>query len=136
MDREMYLQVIKTVGFVGIEVKKTVVYDSLRGKDYGVASITVGGAQGINRTTAEVWEDFSPQLRQFISKRVANVNDVDDILQDVFIEIHTNLDMLQEEDRLVPWLYQITRNTIIDHYRMSRPTEELPETLAVNSEAH
>jgi len=29
-----------------------------------------------------------------------------------------------------PWLYQIARNAVIDHYRARRPTEELPVDLA------
>lgn len=41
MDRDLYLQVIKEAGFVGIEVKRTVAYDALKGEDYGIASITV-----------------------------------------------------------------------------------------------
>lgn len=88
----------------------------------------------MNLSTAEIWEVFSQQLRLFISKRVADANDVEDILQDVFVKIHTNLDTLQEEDRLVPWLYHIARNAIIDHYRTRRPMEELAETMAVDSE--
>ena len=53
----------------------------------------------------------------------------DDLLQDVFMKIHTRIDSLKEETKLESWLYQITRNTIIDHYRSKRATEVLPEWL-------
>lgn len=46
MDRDIYLQVIKEAGFVGIEVKRTVAYDTLKGEDYGIASITVEASKG------------------------------------------------------------------------------------------
>jgi len=86
------------------------------------------------RSTSEIWEAFSQDLRGFIAHRVADTDDVDDILQDVFIKIHTHIDTLQEAERLVPWLYRIARNTITDYYRARRQTVELPETYPARSE--
>ncbi len=55
---------------------------------------------------------------------------VDDLLQDVFVKIHSRIDTLQQEAKLESWLYQITRNTIIDHYRSQRAAQELPDWIA------
>ena len=41
----------------------------------------------------------------------------EDILQDVFLKIHAHIDTLRAPDRLTSWIYQITRNTIVDYYR-------------------
>jgi RNA polymerase sigma-70 factor (ECF subfamily) len=60
--------------------------------------------------------------------------DADDILQEVFLKIHRNLDTLAAETRLSAWLYQITRNAIIDYYRHRIPVEDLPD-LAIETEA-
>jgi RNA polymerase sigma-70 factor (ECF subfamily) len=79
------------------------------------------------RSTSEIWEAFSQDLRGFIARRVADPDDADDILQEVFIKIHTHIDTLQDDERLVPWLYRIARNTITDYYRARRQTVELPE---------
>lgn len=65
----------------------------------------------------QIWEEFSSDLHAFISRRVSNHSDVEDILQDVFIKIHTNIDSLKEDMKIRSWVYQITRNTIIDYYR-------------------
>jgi hypothetical protein len=46
MDREEYLQLIEEAGFSGIEVKQSVVYDTLKGENYGVASLTVEAHKG------------------------------------------------------------------------------------------
>jgi len=86
------------------------------------------------RSTTEIWEAFSQDLRGFIARRVADADDADDILQDVFIKIHTHIDTLQEDERLVPWLYRIARNTITDYYRARRQTVELPEAYPALSE--
>lgn len=81
-------------------------------------------------TTTQVWEQFSQQLQAFIFKRVSNPQDAEDILQDVFLKLHTHLDSLQDEQRLVPWLYQIARHAVIDYYRRQRPDETLQEALS------
>ncbi len=41
MDKEAYLGLIREAGFNAVSVKKEVVYDHLRGTDFGFASITV-----------------------------------------------------------------------------------------------
>ena len=81
-------------------------------------------------TTDEVWQTFSEALRRFILGRVHDVDAADDILQDAFIKIHTNLGKLRDETRLQSWLYQVTRNTILDYFRTRRPMAELPDELA------
>jgi RNA polymerase sigma-70 factor, ECF subfamily len=80
-------------------------------------------------STTEIWEEFSDSLRAFIHGRVNDPEDAEDILQDVFLKIHNRIDTLQDQQRLVSWLYQITRNTIIDYYRKQRPWLDLPEML-------
>lgn len=64
-----------------------------------------------------VWNEFSSGLRSFIVSRVKNESDADDILQDVFLKIHNNLQNLKDQSRIRPWVYQITRNLIADHFR-------------------
>ena len=82
----------------------------------------------------QLWETFSRPLHQFIQRRVHDPHSAEDILQDVFLKIHTHIDTLRTPDRLTSWIYQITRNAIADYYRAQRPTAELPETLPVADE--
>ena len=82
----------------------------------------------------QLWETFSVPLQQFIRRRVPDSHSAEDILQDVFLKIHTHIDTLRTQDRLTSWIYQITRNAIADYYRAQRPTVELAETLAVEDE--
>lgn len=102
------------------------------------------GLQSLNTTdtkdnpkeqeVSKIWEEFNQSLLGFIRRRVNDPDDAEDILQEVFLKIHTKIDTLEDGDRLVPWLYQITRNTIIDYYRSRRPADELPESLVVDPE--
>ena len=68
-------------------------------------------------TTENVWREFSDRLRGFIGKRVSSTADADDLLSEVFVKVHTRIDSLEDEARLAPWLFQITRNTLTDYYR-------------------
>lgn len=71
-------------------------------------------------STEQIWEEFSSALRSFISHRVSSPFQTEDILQDVFVKIHSNIDMLQESTKIRSWVYQIARNTIIDYYRKQK----------------
>jgi RNA polymerase sigma-70 factor, ECF subfamily len=77
-----------------------------------------------------IYNDFHTKLYRFIAGRVPDGDTAEDILQDVYLKIHTHISGLRETDRLESWIYQIARNAIIDTYRRARPQEELSELLA------
>jgi len=83
--------------------------------------------------TEIIWQELSQALRAFIKRRISNTDDVEDILQEIFIKIHQNLNNLKEETKLQSWVYQISRNAISDYYRRQNILVELPETLPENS---
>jgi RNA polymerase sigma-70 factor (ECF subfamily) len=85
----------------------------------------------MQETLETVWYRFSDRLRSFIRRRVHDEQTTEDILQEVFLRIHANMGTLRDMAKLESWLYQITRNAIIDHYRGQRATSELPDTLSV-----
>ncbi|MGB1259954.1 MAG: RNA polymerase sigma factor SigZ [Akkermansiaceae bacterium] len=74
----------------------------------------------------DIWHTHSKKLAAFIRSKV-EPDAVDDLLQNVFLKAHQRLDSLKEESRLESWLYQITRNTIIDHYRSRQTKVEFDE---------
>lgn len=79
--------------------------------------------------TTEIWQQVHERLRGFIAKRVANEAEADDILQEVFLRVHRYLAQLQEPERLVSWIFQITRHVIIDYYRAPGRRRERPAGL-------
>ena len=76
-----------------------------------------------------IWNEYYDQLLNFILKRVSDKATAEDILQNVFIKIISNIESLQDSARVKNWLFQITRNTIIDHFRESRTTESISTDL-------
>ena len=67
--------------------------------------------------TYQIWVELKSNLHGFIARRTNNEADAEDILQNVFFKIHTNIGHLRETTKLHSWVYQITRNAIIDYYR-------------------
>jgi RNA polymerase sigma-70 factor (ECF subfamily) len=75
-----------------------------------------------------IWAEFAARLGRFIRARVADPATAEDILQDVFVKIQSRLEQLKDPAKLQSWLYLITRNTIIDHYRARREAVEVAES--------
>lgn len=77
----------------------------------------------------EVWQEHHSRLRSFIKSRISDDAATDDILQEVFLKMHSSLASLKNETKLKSWLYQIARNAIIDYFRSQKPTVELADQL-------
>lgn len=80
----------------------------------------------VSGNTTKLIEEYSPRLKAFISKRVDNKLDVEDILQDVFyLFVRTLKDTFNPIENVSAWLYKVTRNTIINK-RIKKKEERLP----------
>ena len=73
------------------------------------------------------WQEYRSALHRFILKRVRDNEAAEDIVQEVLLKAYAKQGTLKESSKLRPWLYQITRNAIIDYYRSQKPAEALPE---------
>ncbi len=88
----------------------------------------------MQNSTEILWNTFSRQIRFYILYRVSDSSAADDILQDVFLKIHSNIDSLKDETKIRSWIYQITQNTIIDHYRKQKIKTEDIDAVDVSEE--
>ena len=76
--------------------------------------------------TAGIWDQVHNRLRVFIAKRIRDEAEVEDLLQEVFVRVHRHVESLDHPERIVSWVYQITRNAIVDYYRSAERRRELP----------
>lgn len=63
------------------------------------------------------WDHVQSELKGFVYKRVKDKALTEDIVQDVFLKVQGKIQHLRENEKVFGWIYQITRNTIVDHYR-------------------
>jgi RNA polymerase sigma-70 factor (ECF subfamily) len=65
------------------------------------------------------WDVVVAKLRSFVGRRVS-ASDVDDVVQDVLLRIHTRAAGV-DDARFGGWVYAVARNAITDHYRKRPP---------------
>lgn len=62
------------------------------------------------------------ELKSFVYRRVKNLQDSEDIVHDVFVKAQTKRDQLKESEKYAAWMYTMTRNSIIDYFRLKQRT--------------
>jgi len=70
---------------------------------------------------SEVVERERSRLRNFIRRRVPDLRDAEDILQDVFYELVEANRLLMPIEHVSGWLFRVARNRIIDFFRKKKP---------------
>lgn len=61
------------------------------------------------------------RLFNFIRKRVDDIDDAEDILQDVFSQLVESYRGLEQIERVSAWLFRVARNKITDLFRKKKP---------------
>lgn len=67
------------------------------------------------------------RFKAFLVARLGSDADAEDLLQHGLVKALQRADDLRDESRLVPWFYQLLRNTLADHFR-SRSAARQRET--------
>jgi len=78
----------------------------------------------------QIYAEYSPKVLSYIRTRVQGQANAEDLCSDVFEKIMRKIgEYDQSKAALGTWIFTITRNTVIDHFRRSRPQEELDENM-------
>jgi len=73
-----------------------------------------------DRRISEIVAEVS-RLRNFIRRRVPNLSDAEDILQEVFYELVEANRLLMPIEHITGWLFRVARNRITDLLRKKKP---------------
>ena len=77
-----------------------------------------------------IYNEYHDRVMGYIYARLRSRADAEDLCQDVFMKVHTKLESFDPEKASVStWIFSITRNSVIDFYRRSRPFAEMDENL-------
>ena len=69
---------------------------------------------------SEAIERERNRLRNFIRRRVADRDDAEDVLQDVFYELVEAYRMMKPVEQVTAWLFRVARNRITDLFRRKK----------------
>jgi RNA polymerase sigma factor (sigma-70 family) len=86
-----------------------------------------------NQSVTETITRERARLGNFIRRRVADTDEAEDILQDVFFELVEAYRLPEPIEQVGAWLFRVARNRIIDRFRKKRELP-LPNTLESNDD--
>jgi len=84
---------------------------------------------GDEEAFAQLYRMFAPTINAVVLARVPR-DEVQDIVQEVFISAFRNIESLKDANSVGPWLTKIARNRAAEFYRKLKPNDELDEQIA------
>lgn len=82
---------------------------------------------GQSRGCAFLYENCVDKIYRYVFLRVRHKETTEDIVSDVFMKAFSKISTFDSDRHFLPWLYRITENTIIDHWRKERPTSDIDD---------
>jgi RNA polymerase sigma-70 factor (ECF subfamily) len=81
---------------------------------------------------AKLYDAYVERVSRYVYFRVSEGYDVEDLVSQVFLKAWENLERYKMgSSPFAAWLYTITRNLVIDHYRTKKHTLPLEDVLAL-----
>lgn len=79
-----------------------------------------------------IYTEFHRSLLSYVRGKIKSKEDAEDILQNVFARISSNVNSLSNKEKIQNWLFTVTRNAVIDYYRANNKKHnvKLDETYA------
>ncbi|MBR4577671.1 MAG: sigma-70 family RNA polymerase sigma factor [Clostridia bacterium] len=83
----------------------------------------------------QIYAEYGGKIMGYIRARIRGKADAEDLFSEVFERIIKKLDDFDpEKASLNTWIFTITRNIVIDHFRRTKPSSELDENLTDGTE--
>lgn len=76
----------------------------------------------MSNAQAILWQDYHQRLLHYVSHRIRKTADAEDIVQSIFVKIQQHPPHIENQQKLEGWLWQITKNSLIDYWRKEKNT--------------
>ena len=90
---------------------------------------------GDHEAFGEIYRMYAPLVHGIVLARVPH-DDVQDIVQEVFLTVYHQVHALRDKNAVGAWIAAIARNRAAEFYRRAKPMEELPEEVHGNHHPH
>lgn len=81
-------------------------------------------------TTDIIWNQYANQMRTFIRSQIHDEQTTDDILQNVFVKIHSDVTQIDKIGNMKAWLYRMAKNMMVDYFRSLKHTSEIDDSIS------
>ena len=75
----------------------------------------------------ELFETYQPRLKYYVRRLNSGGTNIDDILQDIWLNVFRKIHKLKDAQSFAVWLYRIARNKVYDGFRRKDRFVRLPE---------
>ena len=75
------------------------------------------------------WKDYAAELRSWLRHRIRQPQDVDDMMQDLYIKALRQGSKFCDVQNARAWLFEVSRNALADRLKLKRDMVELPDDL-------
>ena len=65
----------------------------------------------------KLYREYAPAVRRYITGKMSNEQDVEEVLQDTFMSALDSLPLYRGESSLKTWILSIARHEVLDYYR-------------------
>ena len=83
----------------------------------------------------QLYDVYVKKIYDFIYYKTMHRDSAEDITSEVFMKAWKNISQFQG-DSLAAWLYSISRNAVIDHYRRQKTTIDIEDCWDLSSESN
>jgi RNA polymerase sigma-70 factor (ECF subfamily) len=95
-----------------------------------VKDIIVRAKSGDRTAFDTLHELYVTPVYRYVLIRLHNVDDTEDVVQETFMKAYQAIDRYEEEGKgMLPYLFTIARNLLINHTKKKRPETFLPEEM-------
>ncbi len=106
---------------------------SRRSTEVELKSRMIEGLDGNAKAHADLLRAVTPLLRSFFGRRMHDDHsEIEDLVQETLIAIHTRRGSFQRDRPFTPWLFSIARHKLVDHFRRTvrhQPIDGLEDIL-------
>lgn len=95
--------------------------------------ILIQAARDDPQAFGKLYQRYIHQVIRYLYSRMGNIRDAEDVGSQAFMAAFEAFGSFKREKYFSSWLFTIARNKSVDHYRKSRPTEQLEETTFLTS---
>ena len=80
-----------------------------------------------------IWEIHHKKLEHYIIKKVSDLHEAEDILQEVSLKLIKKQNSIHQLDNIEVWLFRVTQNAIIDYYRRKNKISYMDDLNSLNT---
>ncbi|GEL77632.1 RNA polymerase sigma factor SigW [Tenuibacillus multivorans] len=77
-------------------------------------------------------DQYQHAIYQHCYRMLGNHHDAQEVTQEAFVKVYTNIKTFKQNNKFSPWLYRIATNLAIDHMRKKRPVSILDQPIHSN----